>query len=528
MLELIGGVVGALGLFIVGMWFLTENLKKLASRRIRQAAHRWTANRFKALLWGSLAGGVTQSASALTFIAVSILRTRLITTEGAFAMILGGGVGSTALVMIVTFDIKLISLFVLGVAGAVVVTERLSKFRPIAASFLGGAMMILGLVLLKEAAAPLADQPWFVDMVKGTGDSLGLAFMVAALLTFAVQSSSAVSVFGISLAAVGVISIDQAIMIIYGSFIGSSAILYVLSANFRGRSRQVAMYKVGCNVLTCAVVVPLLYCELHFDIPAVKALILALDLDLAQQLALVYFIIAVLPVPVLLAGLGFTSRVLERLWPTSRVDELSRTQFIHDHASVDVDSSLVLVDLEQKRVFKMLSQYFELVRQHKDVGPLRDASRAVIAEIKEFLADLQTRHPMQDVENRIALMNRHKLLSWLERASAAMCTALLERSDWPALETFQSSICEGVDSVFLCMMDAMEIDDGPSWELASKLVGDRSELMREMRFQYLKMDPPLKKGDLINVFLITNSVVEVFFLLSKLEMDFNPFSLEAA
>ena len=146
MLELIGGVVGALGLFIVGMWFLTENLKKLASRRIRQAAHRWTANRFKALLWGALAGGVTQSASALTFIAVSILRTRLITTEGAFAMILGGGVGATALVMIVTFDIKLISLYVLGVAGAVVVTERLSKFRPIAASFLGAAMMILGLV----------------------------------------------------------------------------------------------------------------------------------------------------------------------------------------------------------------------------------------------------------------------------------------------------------------------------------------------------------------------------------------------
>ena len=528
MLELIGGVVGALGLFIVGMWFLTENLKKLASRRIRQAAHRWTANRFKALLWGALAGGVTQSASALTFIAVSILRTRLITTEGAFAMILGGGVGATALVMIVTFDIKLISLYVLGVAGAVVVTEKLSKFRPIAAPFLGGAMMILGLVLLKEAAAPLADQPWFADMVKGTGDSLGLAFMVAALLTFAVQSSSAVSVFGISLAAVGVISIDQAIMIIYGSFIGSSAILYVLSANLRGRSRQVAMYKVGCNVLTCAVVMPLLYCELHFDIPAVKALILATNLDLAQQLALVYFIIAVFPVPVLLAGLGFTSRVLERLWPTSRVDELSRAQFIHDQASVDVESSLVLVDLEQRRLFKMLSQYFELVRQHKDVGPLRDASRAVIAEIKEFLAELQTHHPMQDVENRIALMNRHKLLSWLEHASAAMCTALLERPDWPALKTFQSSICEGVDSVFVCMMDAMEIDDGPSWELASKLVGDRSELMREMRFQYLEMDPPLKKGDLINVFLITNSVVEVFFLLSKLEMDFNPFSLEAA
>ena len=92
---------------------------------------------------------------------------------------------------------------------------------------------------------------------------------------------------------------------VYGSFLGSSAILYVLSANLTGRSRQVAMYMVGYNVLVCAVVVPLLYCEIFFDIPSMKALILATDLGVAQQLALVYFIISVFPVPILLAGLGY-------------------------------------------------------------------------------------------------------------------------------------------------------------------------------------------------------------------------------
>ena len=214
MTELFGGVAGGFGLFIVGMWLLTENLKKLASRQLRQTTHRWTSNRFSALLWGILAGGVTQSMSALTFIVVSILRSRLVGTEGALAMILGGSVGVTTLVMIVTFDIKMASLYVLGVAGAVLVSERLSKYRPLAASFFGGAMIILGLVLLKEAAAPLAEQPWFRDMVEGTGDSLILAFLVAALLTFMVQSSGAVSIFGISLATVGVISIDQAIIIL--------------------------------------------------------------------------------------------------------------------------------------------------------------------------------------------------------------------------------------------------------------------------------------------------------------------------
>ncbi|MCY4451641.1 MAG: Na/Pi symporter [Immundisolibacterales bacterium] len=526
MTELLGGVAGGLGLFFVGMWLLTENLKKLASRRLRKIAQRWTANRYSALLWGTLAGGVTQSMSALTFIVVSILRSRLVSTEGALAMILGGGIGVTTLVMLVTFDIKLASLYALGIAGAVLVSERLSKYRPVAGSCFGGAMIILGLVLLKEAAAPLAEQPWFRDMVEGSGDSLIFAFLVAALLTFIVQSSGAVSIFGISLAAVGVITIDQAIITIYGSFIGSSAILYVLSAKLTGRSRQAVMYMVIYNLLICAVAVPLLYCEIYLGVPSIKAWILAFDLDLDQQLALVYFTLAVFLLPLMLAGLGISARVLERLWPTSEIDELSRTQFIHDHASVDVETSLVLVDLEQRRVFRMLSQYFDLVRRRKGVEPLRGASRTVLSEIDEFLSDLQTLHPMQGVENRNALVNRQKLLSWLEDALAAKCEALLELADRSSLDEFRTSILEGVDSVFLSLVDAMDANDGMSWHLASRLTGDRSELMRKIRVHYLDLDSPLRKVEMINVLLITNAVEEVFFLLSKIEADFNPFSAE--
>ena len=525
-MELLAGVVGGLGLFIVGMWFLTENLKKLASRRLRRNAQRWTTNPLAALFWGLLGGGITQSMSALTFIAVSILRSRLITLKGALAMILGGGIGVTGLVMIATFDIKMFALYVVGIAGAMVVTERLSKFRAIAGSFLGGGMVILGLVLVREAAAPLADEPWFRDLMLGTGNSMVLAFFVAALLTFIVQSSGAVSVFGISLAAVDIISVDQAIMIIYGSFIGSSAIMYVLSANLRGRSRQLAMYMVIHNLLVCAVTIPLHYAEVYLDVPLMKALISATGFDLSQQLALVYLIPSVVPVPIMIAGLGVSSRILERLWPASEIDELSRTEFIHDRASVDVDTSLVLVDLEQRRVFRMLSGYFELVRQNKDVGPLRDVSRTVLSEINEFLTDLHTLHPMQGVEGRNALMNRQKLLSWIADATGVMCAALVELGDRPSLKQFQENICEGVDSVFLSLDSAMEGDDRQSWDIATQLTGDRGQLMRTMRGRYLEADPPLPKLDMANILLITNAVEETFFLLSKLEDDFNPYSGE--
>ncbi len=520
--ELLAGIVGGLGLFIVGMWILTENLKALATRRLRKVAGRWTENRLSAIAWGALAGAVTQSMTAMTFIVVSILRSGLITTRGALALILGGTLGVSALVVIVTFDIKVVSLYALGVAGAAVASDRLAGFRPVAASFLGGALIVLGLVLVKDAAAPLADHPWFRELMEGAGDSLALAFLVAALLTFAVQSSSAVTIFGISLAAVGLLSVDQAIMVMYGSLLGSGAILYVLSAGLAGQARQASMYLVGYNVLICAVLVPLLYVEIRLGVPLVKASVLSLDLALEQQLAAVYVFLCVFLLPVMLAGLGWSATALERLWPASTTDALSRPRFLHDHASVDVETSVTLVDLEQRWAMKNLSGYFDAVRRNERIGPLRAGMKKLLSEIAEFLDELHALHPMHGTEDQNSLRNRQKLLAWLEESLGVMCETLVNIDDQSAVRQMRSTVCESVDGVLLSLVDTLESDDPTDWEITKRLTGDRSEMMRDIRARYLQWDPPLPKIDLINVLLVTNAVEETFFLFSKMEKEFNP------
>lgn len=67
-----------------------------------------------------------------------------------------------------------------------------------------------------------------------------------------------------------------------------------------------------------------------------------------QNLALFCILLSVLPLPLLLASLDRSASVLERLWPGSKADAFSKPRFIHDHASVDADTSLPLVDLEQQ------------------------------------------------------------------------------------------------------------------------------------------------------------------------------------
>ena len=59
--------------------------------------------------------------------------------------------------MIVSFDIKVV-LYVLGLAGVAVVSDRLSRFRRVAAPFLGATTLIVGLILLKQS--------WFQGMLE--------------------------------------------------------------------------------------------------------------------------------------------------------------------------------------------------------------------------------------------------------------------------------------------------------------------------------------------------------------------------
>ena len=520
MIDVFGGMVGGLGIFFVGMWLLTESLKALATRRLRLIAHRWTGNRLVGFAWGTAAAAITQSMSALTFIVVSVLRSGLISTKGAFAIILGGNVGVTLLVLLVTFDIELVSLYVLGIASAVMISERASKYRPVAASFFGGAMIVLGIVLLEESAAPLADQPWFGEMVEGTGGSLLLAFLVATLLTAIVQSSSAVCVIGISMATLGVISVDQTIMVVYGSCLGSGLIQYLLSASLTARSRQVAMYQVGYNILFCIVLVPLLYIEVYFDIPFVKALVLSLDLSLGQQLAFVFILPSLFLALIMLAGLGPSTWFFERQWPATAAEELSRTKFIHDHASADVETSRSLVDLEQRRVLETLSGYFDTVRHGTALEPVRDATGRLLAEIEQFLVDLGERHPMHGVEGWTSISTRQKLLCWLEEQMATLCVALRELPDQPARGgTLRVNICEGVDAVLLSVLDAVETSSEDRWMYLKELTGDRSEQMREMRNEYWKTAPSPDAGQLSRVITITNSMEQVLFLLSKLVQE---------
>ena len=525
MIEILGGVVGALGLFFVGMWFLTENLKTLANRRLRMMTARWTGNPPMAFAWGTLLGGITQNMPAVVFIVVGMTRSGILSVRRALPVILGASFGTSLLVLVVTFDIELVSLYILGIASAIMVSARASRFRPLAASLFGMGMIIFGLVLLKESAAPLAEYRWFDAVAQWSRETLIFSFLGAAAMAFIVQSSTAVIIFGITMASVGLLTIDQTIMFIYGSYLGSTLILYVLSMKLTGSARQIAMYMILFNIVFCAVMVPLLYVELYFGVPLMKAAVLSFDVPLERQLAFIAVFSDPLWLPVTMSTLRPCGRLLERWWPRTKLEEQSSMKFAHDHSFGDVETSLVLVDLEQRRLLVMLSGYFDVVRGGASLDPLRNATRELSARIQEFLNDLEVRYPNQDAEDINAKLTRHKLLSWLEEQLADLCEALQGTTDYPALGNLRTSLVEGIDAVLLAMIHSLEPHHEDLRPLVKQLTGVQSETLRgetlrKVRDSYLDAIPSLDDAARARIYKITNIAEQVFYLLSKVKHEF--------
>ena len=89
-----------------------------------------------------------------------------------------------------------------------------------------------------------------------------------------------------------------------------------------------------------------------------------------------------------------------------------------------------------------------------------------------------------------------------------MLQSLSDRPDDGALRT---TICEGVDAVFLSLHYAIESDDDELWPMAKKLVDDRSDLMSNIRRTYRQSGQPLDEAARARIVEITNTVEQIFF-----------------
>ena len=521
MVATFGGMIGGVGLLFFGMWLLSENIKTVAGPRIRILASRLTSNRFAGFGCGMLAGAITQSSVAVTSITVSMLKSELISTRQGFLVVIGAQLGVALLILVVAFDVKLVALYALGLAGIIIFRTRKIHYRETGAMLFGVAALVFGLILIKESAAPLVEQSWFHGALEISTRSLILSLVIGAILTFIVQAGLPVIAFGIVMASAGLVEFEQILMFVYGVYIGLGFCILVVAINLNGTARQIAMFSVIQTLFPAVILVPLLYVELYLGVPLVKAAVLSLDIGLASEIALIVILYGTPSRIVALAAPDWTVRAFSRFWPAHEMEEMSRPKYIHDRALDDAETAIDLAHLEQKRVVGMFSGYLEMARTGNALGVIRLSTRGLIARLDEFLVELELRHPGSSIERRNSVLSQQKLIAWLEEQFSDLCESLREMPEGESLHDFRSSLIEGTDGAFLVFLDALESDDADSWSFAEQLMGDRRVLMQEVRARFLQAEPESGSSRQSGIVKGTNSVENIFFLLAQLTREFH-------
>ena len=523
MFALLGEIVGGLGLFFVGMWLVSENLKALSTRRIREKiASYWLTNRFTAFVYGVLAGGVTQSTVALTFIVIGILRANLTTTERAFPFVVGANIGVASLVFFVSFSVDVAALYSLGVASLIMLSDRAVRYRSTGTVLFGVALVFIGLGMIKGSAGALSAEPWFEEFLRLLGDSLWISFFLACILAFIVQSSVAVMVFAISMAAAGLFPPEPVIMIIYGAGLGSSCTTLVLSVKMRGVSRRLAMFQFMFNIVSCVVFVPMLYIETWTGLPLMKALVLSVPLEIGGQLALLALLTDVFTGIALMAVMPLAVDFYSRRWPATREDDMSQVAYIHSRGHADVSTALELAALEQRRVISSFSSYLDSVRRGTAYTSLRDSVRQLLGEIDDFLDLVRTRHPGHEIEGVNSMLTRHRLIVWLEEEFGDLCEILERLPDDEDVGGLRDGLLEGIDAVVQSIVEGLTSEEPEDWAMVVQITGDRSELLRRIRSRYISNETSLSDTAQADFLTATNTAAEIFFLLSRLTREVHP------
>ena len=223
-------ILGSLAFFIYGMKVMSEGIQRAAGSQMRQFLRRMTKNRFIGFLTGLFITALVQSSSATTVMTISFVNAGLLTLLESAGIIIGANVGTTITGWLIALGIDKFSLAEYALPfvafGLPLLLIRRGRYKSIGESILGFAIILLGLSFLKTSFPDLegnSEAFEFLSAYTNLGFLTNLGFvLVGALLTAAIQSSSASMALTLVMSAKGWIPFEVAAAMVLGGNLGTT------------------------------------------------------------------------------------------------------------------------------------------------------------------------------------------------------------------------------------------------------------------------------------------------------------------
>jgi phosphate:Na+ symporter len=267
--QIIFGVVGGLGIFLLGMKNMSEGMQAVAGDKIRKMINAVTNNRFTGCGVGIAITSLIQSSSVTTVMVVGMVNAGLMTLQQAIGVILGANIGTTVTAWILVLEIGKYGLPMLGVSAFFLLFSKRERIRYTATMFLGLGMVFFGLELMKTGFNPLSNLPEFKEWFSRFSPDSGWfgiikCALVGMILTAIVQSSSATVGVTMGLAYTGIINYHAAAALVLGVNIGTTITAILASIGATNNAKRAAYAHTIVNVIGVLWIFPIFWYYVSF------------------------------------------------------------------------------------------------------------------------------------------------------------------------------------------------------------------------------------------------------------------------
>ena len=251
-MEMVFGIVGGLGIFLLGMKYMSEGMQAVAGDRMRKLIAAVTNNRLIACGVGTAVTCLVQSSSITTVTVVGMVNAGIMNLTQAIGVIFGANIGTTITGWILVVKVGKYGLPILGIAAFIYLFSKREKLRYVASVFMGLGMVFYGLQLMKLGFAPIKDMPEFIEWFSRVSPHTYLGVLrcclIGAALTAIVQSSSATLGITMGLAFNGIIDYPTAAALVLGENIGTTITAYLASLGASRNAKRASYAHIVFNV----------------------------------------------------------------------------------------------------------------------------------------------------------------------------------------------------------------------------------------------------------------------------------------
>ncbi len=250
-------LAGGVALLIWSVRLVRTGAMRAFGASLRQALQSFTRNRFAAFGSGAAVTIVLQSSTATTLLVSSFAARKLIAPAMALAVLLGANLGTSLAAFVISMDLGWLWGLCLAIGVALYLGhEAMDRARNIGRILVGIGLILLALIELNGAAAPLAQSPTFRTLLTALGSEPLLAVVVAAAATWLTHSSIAIVLLIVTFASSGLVPPATALTLVVGANLGNALIPVLDQLGAPVAQRRAAVANLATRLLLALMVLP--------------------------------------------------------------------------------------------------------------------------------------------------------------------------------------------------------------------------------------------------------------------------------